>query len=67
MVQGGGVVTVMTSSGNMSLFLEFSIVEYTKACKVSGVVYAVCVCVFTDECFYAGFLTLGAHAQRGLL
>ena len=36
-------MTVMTSSRNMNLFLEFSIVEYTKACKVSGVVYAVCL------------------------
>ena len=33
-------MTVMTFS---NLFLEFSIVEYTKACKVSGVVYAVCL------------------------
>ena len=54
MVQGGWVVTVMTSSNNMNLFFagnpaEFSV--FWKACKVSGVVYtfmwgflSLCVC-----------------------
>ena len=38
MVQGGGVVTVMTLSRNMNLFLAGNPV-FWKACKVSGVVY----------------------------
>ena len=53
-------MTVMTSSRNMNLFLEFSIVEYTKKpvrCLELFMQYYLC----TYECFYAGVLTLGAR------
>ena len=58
MVQGGGVVTVMTSSGNMNLYLAGNPADSTRKPVRCLELFTQYVCVFTHECIYAGFFSL---------